>query len=91
MLSPILPADLVFQADSTSPFPLASPLALSGSGPYELVGQTLWEAKNQGVAYSAENALPRYDDTAYSTIVNNAVRLNRISAFTYLRLTDDLV
>ncbi|KAJ4457282.1 putative Beta-amylase 2; chloroplastic [Paratrimastix pyriformis] len=60
-------------------------------GPYELVGQTLWEAKNVGIGYAAENALPRYDDTAYATILDNSVRQMKIDAFTYLRLTDDLI
>lgn len=60
-------------------------------GPFELVGQTLDEARAVGIGYASENALPRYDDTAYSTILYNARRILKISGFTYLRLTADLL
>ena len=63
-------------------------------GPYELVGQTKQSAINANVPYSGENALERYDETAYETIETQASRYGvNINRFTYLRLgstlTDD--
>ena len=61
-------------------------------GPYELVQQTKQAALNYKGSYSGENALQRYDQTAYDTIKNQATSLGTdIEAFTYLRLTDDLM
>ena len=61
-------------------------------GPYELVQQTKQASKNSKGHYSGENALQRYDTTAYDTIKSQATSLNwDIDAMTYLRLTDDLM
>jgi beta-amylase len=61
-------------------------------GPYELVQQTKQAAKNANGHYSGENALQRYDTTAYSTIKSQATSLNwNIDGMTYLRLTNDLM
>ena len=61
-------------------------------GPYELVQQTKQAAVNHKTAYSGENALQRYDQTAYDTIKSQATSQGSdIEAFTYLRLTDDLM
>ena len=63
-----------------------------GCGPYELVQQTKQCAKNSGGHYSGENALQRYDTTAYDTMKTQASSLDwDIDALTYLRLTDDLM
>eukprot|EP00602_Paraphysomonas_sp_CaronLab_P004130 CAMPEP_0185024838 /NCGR_PEP_ID=MMETSP1103-20130426/8028_1 /TAXON_ID=36769 /ORGANISM="Paraphysomonas bandaiensis, Strain Caron Lab Isolate" /LENGTH=403 /DNA_ID=CAMNT_0027557903 /DNA_START=155 /DNA_END=1366 /DNA_ORIENTATION=+ len=61
-------------------------------GPYELVQQTKQSAINYKADYSGENALQRYDQTAYDTIKSQSSSLgHNIDAFTYLRLTDDLL
>ena len=62
-------------------------------GPYELVQQTKQATKNTGKGhYSGENALQRYDTTAFDTIKSQATSLNwDIDAMTYLRLTDELM
>jgi beta-amylase len=61
-------------------------------GPYELVQQTKQAAKNSKGHFSGENALQRYDTTAYNTIKDQATSLNwNIDAMTYLRLTDELM
>lgn len=45
-----------------------------------------------GVAYAGENALARYDAAAYQQIVAQSdVNGQRISAFSYLRLTPELL
>lgn len=60
-------------------------------GPYELVQQTKAAAIAKNVKYSGENALQRYDTTAYSTIKSQASsQSHTIDNFTYLRMTDDL-
>lgn len=59
--------------------------------PEELVGQTLNAAKSVGIPYAGENALNRYDQTAYNTIQYESVRVKPIEAFTYLRLGDTLL
>eukprot|EP01129_Flabellula_baltica_P012865 TRINITY_DN5884_c0_g1_i1.p1 TRINITY_DN5884_c0_g1~~TRINITY_DN5884_c0_g1_i1.p1 ORF type:complete len:441 (-),score=67.11 TRINITY_DN5884_c0_g1_i1:21-1343(-) len=58
--------------------------------PVGLVGQTMEAAKNAGIPYSGENALPRYDQTAYNQILWEAKRVRPLHAFTYLRLGDTL-
>lgn len=61
-------------------------------GPYELVQQTKKSAISTGTAYSGENALQRYDQTAYDTMKSQSISLGKnIDALTYLRLTDDLM
>jgi beta-amylase len=61
-------------------------------GPFELVQQTKQSAINQHTSYSGENALQRYDQTAYDTMKTQATALGKdIDALTYLRLTDDLM
>lgn len=61
-------------------------------GPYELVQQTKQAALNKGAKYSGENALQRYDQTAYDTIKSQTTSFGKdISEFTYLRLTDSLM
>jgi beta-amylase len=57
-------------------------------GPYELVQQTKASASTYRAGYAGENALQRYDQSAYDTIKTQAQGAN---AFTYLRLTDDLM
>eukprot|EP01125_Pyxidicula_operculata_P021785 TRINITY_DN8637_c0_g1_i1.p1 TRINITY_DN8637_c0_g1~~TRINITY_DN8637_c0_g1_i1.p1 ORF type:complete len:445 (-),score=89.28 TRINITY_DN8637_c0_g1_i1:135-1469(-) len=61
------------------------------SGPEELVQQTLVSARSKGVHFAGENALPRYDQTAYNTIVYESTRVFVINAFTYLRLDGNLL
>lgn len=62
------------------------------SAPENLVYQVLMAAKNAGAKLSAENALPRYDATAYNRIVSNSCsKGGKVTAFTYLRLTDKLI
>eukprot|EP00761_Pharyngomonas_kirbyi_P013846 gb/GECH01013875.1/.p1 GENE.gb/GECH01013875.1/~~gb/GECH01013875.1/.p1 ORF type:complete len:482 (+),score=107.54 gb/GECH01013875.1/:1-1446(+) len=61
-------------------------------GPQELVQQTEDSAWAAGIHYSGENALPRYDQTAYSQIESQAKRNgHHIDSFTYLRLNDQLL
>jgi len=57
-------------------------------GPFELVQQAHAAADSRYAAFSGENALQRYDQTAYDTIKSQAVGAD---AFTYLRLNDDLM
>uniref|UniRef100_A0A6B2L506 Beta-amylase n=1 Tax=Arcella intermedia TaxID=1963864 RepID=A0A6B2L506_9EUKA len=59
--------------------------------PENLVYQTLVAAKNNGIVYKGENALPRYDQTAYNTIKYESNRVGPIGGFTYLRLGDTLM
>jgi beta-amylase len=59
--------------------------------PEELVYQTLQAAKQYNLRYSGENALERYDQTAYNTIEWESTRLFPISGFTYLRLGTTLL
>lgn len=70
------------------------------SGPQELVQQVLSGGWRENIEVAGENALPRYDHTAYNQILLNA-RPNgvnrdgnpnlRMYAVTYLRLSDDLL
>lgn len=59
-------------------------------GPYELVQQTKQSANNRGINYRGENALQRYDQTAYDTMKSQSSN-QRIGGLTYLRLTEDLL
>lgn len=70
------------------------------SGPEELVQQVLSAAWREEIEVACENALNRYDKTAYNEILRNArpngINLNgppklRISALTYLRLSSVLL
>lgn len=62
------------------------------SRPQELVLQTQKAAAAAGIPYSGENALPRYDSAAYSTIESRAQQGGvTLEAFTYLRLDDTLM
>jgi len=58
------------------------------SGPEELVNQVMTAAGKQAVNFNGENALPRYDNTAYAKIESYR---NHINAFTYLRLSSTLL
>jgi beta-amylase len=58
------------------------------SGPEELVRQVASAASGNGLAFNGENALVRYDDTAYEKILSYG---NQLQSFTYLRLSDDLL
>jgi beta-amylase len=61
-------------------------------GPFELVQQAKQATKNSKGHFSGENALQRYDTTAYGTIKSQATSLDwNIDAMTYLRLTEDLM
>lgn len=59
-----------------------------GSGPEELVQQVMSAAVNNKIGFNGENALPRYDTTAFSKIQSYKSVLH---AFTYLRLNGDLL
>jgi len=58
------------------------------SGPEGLVNQVASAASGAGVTLNGENALPRFDSTAYNQILSYS---NRLHAFTYLRLGDNLL
>ena len=61
------------------------------SDPETLVYQVLMATTHAGASMSAENALSRYDDTAYNRIIYNACsRGGKVDAFTYLRLSETL-
>eukprot|EP00698_Gefionella_okellyi_P012059 TRINITY_DN3220_c0_g1_i2.p1 TRINITY_DN3220_c0_g1~~TRINITY_DN3220_c0_g1_i2.p1 ORF type:complete len:415 (-),score=75.70 TRINITY_DN3220_c0_g1_i2:1163-2407(-) len=61
-------------------------------GPQQLVAQTRTDAWAAGLHYGGENALARYDQTAYQTIeAASDVGGRLISAFTYLRLDSTLL
>lgn len=61
-------------------------------GPFELVQQSKAAAHRAGIAFGGENALARYDSTAYATVEQQASALGySISAFTYLRLSSTLL
>lgn len=60
-------------------------------GPQELVAQTHLAANAAGISYSGENALSRYDSTAYNTIQTASKNNGYISSFNYLRLSDTLM
>mmetsp|Transcript_117582 Transcript_117582/g.366271 ORF Transcript_117582/g.366271 Transcript_117582/m.366271 type:complete len:155 (-) Transcript_117582:119-583(-) len=59
-----------------------------GSGPEELVQEVLSNTKAAGLDFGGENALPRYDTTAYGKIESYRPSL---AHFTYLRLNNDLL
>ncbi|KAK2957233.1 putative Beta-amylase 2, chloroplastic [Blattamonas nauphoetae] len=59
-------------------------------GPEDIVYTVLQACKSSGCMVAAENALPRYDTTAYGTILNNCKKGTKVNAVTYLRLTDEL-
>eukprot|EP00164_Ancoracysta_twista_P009651 GFYU01014361.1.p1 GENE.GFYU01014361.1~~GFYU01014361.1.p1 ORF type:complete len:471 (-),score=141.00 GFYU01014361.1:75-1487(-) len=60
--------------------------------PAELVLQVKQSAINAGVGFSGENALPRYDQTAFNQIIKQSAALgHNAEAFTYLRLGQDLL
>jgi beta-amylase len=58
------------------------------SGPEELVNQVASAAQSKGTHFNGENALPRYDSTAYNQIASYK---GRLTSFTYLRLSNDLL
>jgi len=58
------------------------------SGPEELVQQVASATRGSGVQLGGENALPRYDDTAFGKIASYK---GSLSSFTYLRLSGDLL
>eukprot|EP00250_Pteridium_aquilinum_P012435 c20727_g1_i1 orf=118-2199(-) len=69
-------------------------------GPEGLVSQVLNAGWNEGIDVSCENALPRFDRTAYDQILLNArpdgisseiLPKKRVFSFTYLRLGHDLM
>ena len=56
------------------------------------VPQVKGAAHTAGIGFAGENALPRYDATAYGTIEAQASSLGfLINDFTYLRLSDTLL
>ncbi|WOK99765.1 hypothetical protein Cni_G08477 [Canna indica] len=63
------------------------------SAPEELVQQVLSAAWREGIEVACENALNRYDKTAYNQMIRNARPndTNQVSALTYLRLSDYLL
>jgi len=58
------------------------------SGPEELVGQVQRAATRKGITFNGENALPRYDRTAFSKIESWKSTMHD---FTYLRMCNDLL
>jgi len=58
------------------------------SNPEGLVKQVAEAARSNGASFNGENALPRYDRTAYDKILQQRGNLH---AFTYLRLTPELL
>ncbi|CAJ1375861.1 unnamed protein product [Effrenium voratum] len=58
------------------------------SGPEELVKQVMSSTSSHSIALGGENALPRYDDTAYGKIESYK---SGMEVFTYLRLGSDLL
>ena len=61
----------------------------SGSNPPALVSQILRDTKNAGLEFEGENALERYDWTAYNQIKSWVYQ--GLSCFTYLRMCDNLM
>lgn len=57
-------------------------------GPRELVAQARAAAAAHNVRFSGENALARYDSTAYATVEAD---IRGAASFTYLRLSDTLL
>jgi len=66
-----------------------------GSRPNELVQQTLLAAKQAGIGYAGENALPLCDPNCYQggfdQIYTQSTRFGPIESFTYLRMNDNLL
>merc|ERR1712146_490388 len=62
--------------------------ASCASGPEELVNEVISATSGANVGMSGENALPRFDNTAYSKIESYKSHLND---FVYLRLSNDLL
>jgi len=60
-------------------------------GPEELVYQTLTNARQAGIGYEGENALPVYDSDSYTQIEYESGRAYAINGFDYLRLDDTLL
>jgi len=61
-------------------------------GPYELFQQAKVAARNAGINIAGENALARYDWTAYSTMIDQATNSGiQVEAITYLRLGSTLL
>merc|ERR1712083_422731 len=58
------------------------------SGPEELVRQVAGAAHSKGIDLNGENALPRYDTTAYQKIESYK---GQTHAFTYLRAWKELL
>jgi len=58
------------------------------SSPASLVQQVVNSVHKTGLQLIGENALRRYDDNAYNTILNYK---SKLAAFTYLSLTPELV
>jgi len=58
------------------------------SSPENLVKQVLNAVNSKSLTFNGENALPRYDNTAYNQILSYS---NNLHAFTYLRLGDTLL
>jgi beta-amylase len=66
--------------------------AAAQCGPEELVAEVFYDVSKLGATVSGENALERYDWTAYSTIMNACKQDGKVcDAFTYLRLSDNLL
>lgn len=60
--------------------------------PEDLVNQVIQATRQSGVTMSSENALERYDSTAYNRVIQNTCNKGgKVEAFTYLRLNDKLV
>eukprot|EP00475_Leptophrys_vorax_P023486 TRINITY_DN3211_c0_g1_i1.p1 TRINITY_DN3211_c0_g1~~TRINITY_DN3211_c0_g1_i1.p1 ORF type:complete len:290 (-),score=71.73 TRINITY_DN3211_c0_g1_i1:211-1080(-) len=60
-------------------------------GPYELVKQVKSAAGSAGLKFAGENALPRFDNDAYSVILDQSTNSFANVEFTYLRLGTDLL
>lgn len=58
------------------------------SGPQELVAQVGQATRAEGIKFSGENALPRYDWAAYAQILSYR---SELADFTYLRLNNQLL
>jgi beta-amylase len=58
------------------------------SNPEGLVHQVVDAIKSEGATFNGENALPRHDAAAYHKVLQ---RRNDLHAFTYLRLTEELL
>jgi len=65
------------------------------SGPQELVKQTILAAAQAGIAYAGENALElcsnQCNTNGFNEIYQEATQYGKISRFTYLRISDNLL